>query len=352
MDTPLDLNPKRLLSLARECAGWHRYRARHYRRGLYRFEGPERLVLGKYKKILIIRINHSYAGFFAYFTIALNQILFCERNQCLPVINFGEWSEDGENAFYDEAHGPNMWEYYFEPVADYGYADIQEWIQDDKHPVQADDVVTLTHDDIWYLHLFERRSVFAYTYGLYRLMSGNRPKWYARQRQRAHEVIQRWVRVKKDILDQVDQFYAEHMKGRAVLGVHLRGTDKGAAEGAENTRRKIGPDAYFPEVDRYLQKQPDARVFVATDQVQYLEAMRERYPDRVVASDCLRSLDERAPFQMKDRSGYLKGAEVLIDALLLARSDFLLKSSSHVAEAALWFNPTIPCVDLNYPQRS
>ena len=116
MDTFFDLHPERVISLAREYVHWRRYRSRHYKAGLYRFEGPERLVLDKYKKIVVVRINHSYAGFFAYFTFALNQILFCERNQCLPVINFGEWSGDGKNAFYDEAHGPNMWEYYFEPL--------------------------------------------------------------------------------------------------------------------------------------------------------------------------------------------------------------------------------------------
>ncbi len=108
------------------------------------------------------------------------------------------------------------------------------------------------------------------------------------------------------------------MQGHLVLGIHLRGTDKGAARGAKNTRQKVKPEAYFPEVDRYLAIHPKAKLFVATDQAQYLQSLEERYAGRILSSDCYRSTSGFAPFQATSHSGYAKGAEVLIDVLLLA----------------------------------
>ena len=336
-------------SWLRDYVSWELvYRRKRYKRGLYKFGGPDRLVLGKYKKIVIVRMNHSYAGFFACFTFALNQILFCERNDCLPVVYFGKWSGDGENAFYDEAHGPNVWDYYFEPVAGHGYEEIGQWLRDPQHPLRPYDVVTLTDEDLWYLHCFEKQSVFAYAYERYRLKTRFDAKWYDRQRRKAHELIQRRIHVKSDIRDRVDLFFREHMEGRHVLGMHLRGTDKGAAEGSATAKMKVGPELYFQHVDQYLVEHPDARLFVATDQVQYLDAIKERYGNRVLANDCLRSTDDIAPFEFEEASGYVKGAEVLTDALLLARCHYLLKCASHVGEAALWFDPNIPSLDLNY----
>ena len=227
---------------------------------------------------------------------------------------------------------------------------MQQWLEDPEHPLQPADVVTLTDRDLWYLHLYEKESLYAYPYGRYLLKTRYDAHWYESQRRRAHEVIGRYVQVKDEIGNRVDAFYKEHMQGQVVLGVHLRGTDKEAARGARNTWQKVEPEAYFPEVDRYLAVHPEAKLFVATDQAQYLQSMEERYAGRILSNDCHRSAGELAPFQATSRSGYAKGAEVLIDVLLLARCDFLLKCASHVSEAALWFNPDLPGIDLNYPR--
>ena len=50
------------------------------------------------RKILLIRMNHSYAGFFSYVTFALNQLRYCEAAGFHPVVYFGPRSGDGPNA--------------------------------------------------------------------------------------------------------------------------------------------------------------------------------------------------------------------------------------------------------------
>jgi hypothetical protein len=50
----------------------------------------------------------------------------------------------------------------------------------------------------------------------------------------------------------------------------------------------------------------------------------------------------------KDGRNYRKGEDVLIDCLLLSRSDFLLRCQSNVGELATYFNPELPVIDLQY----
>ena len=77
-------------------------------------------------------------------------------------------------------------------------------------------------------------------------------KWHTIQRQRANRVIQKYIRVKEPIQKQAQAFYDEKMKGAPVLGMHFRGTDKGAANTSQNIKKKIGPEAYILEAQKYL----------------------------------------------------------------------------------------------------
>ena len=279
------------------------YKRRRYSRGTFIFEEKDatrRATLpGGHERILIVRMNHSYAGFFSYFTFALNQFLFCEQNNCLPVVDFGPWSEDGPNAYHDPARGDNMWDYFFEPPAGYTYADIRELIRDPASLVSELDLYRLSNNDLWYLHGHDRRGVFGYPYGFYRLKERFDGRWYDEQRRRAHRLLRRWVRLKPDVLEAVDQFHATHMQGQPVIGVHLRGTDKGTAWASRSCQRVIEPEAYYPEIDHYLGRVPDARIFAATDQRQFLTQLRERYADRLLCTD---SHGSKAPHRRSSRT--------------------------------------------------
>ena len=98
-----------------------------------------------------------------------------------------------------------------------------------------------------------------------------------------------------------------------------------------------GTAVYLPHIRAYLARHPGSRAFVATDSPAFLKQLVAALGDRVVSYDAVRSetnifLDEGAS------TGYRKGEDVLMDALLLARCDFLLKAQSAVAEFATYFN--------------
>ncbi|MEM1249041.1 MAG: nodulation protein NodZ [Acidobacteriota bacterium] len=303
---------------------------------------------GERERFLVIRINHSHAGFFAYVNFALNQLTYAEKHDLRPVVYFGPTSEDGPNAFYDRRHGDNTWDYYFEPVAGLTYADLQRRLDDPDDPVEAEDVVTLTTDQLWEIHCVEPDSIFPYPHNMHRNTYHEDPEWYPKQRARAHRLIERYVRVKPHVLEKVDKFQREHFGDTRVLGVHMRGTDKGTADGPPELMRIVRPPEYFPHIDAYTEEHGPCQIFIATDQKQFVEELEERYGDRVLAYDAFRASGIRNPFEMQDDLSYKKGEEVLIDCLLLSRCDHLLKCTSAVGEFAAYFEPRLSPLDLNH----
>ncbi len=298
-------------------------------------------------EFLIITINHSYAGFFAYVNFALNQLIYAGQHGLRPVVRFGPRSGDGPNAFYDPRRGENIWDYYFEPVEDLTYADIEAKIDDVEDALTFSDLTTLTVDELWKIHCEEPRSIFPYPHSMHYHREID-VEWYAEQRARANEVIQRHVRVKSHILDKVDLFERDHFAGTGVLGIHMRGTDKGTAHAPPSLMRVVKPEEYFPHIDAYTDEKGPCKIFVATEQQQFLDQMTARYGDRVVSYQAVRTSGIRNPFELEGGNGYRKGEDVLIDCLLLSRCDFLLKCTSAVGEFAMYFNPKLACVDLNH----
>jgi len=308
---------------------------------------------GSNQKILIIKINHSNAGFFAYLTFVFNQLIYCEKQNYLPVVYFGRRAGNGINAYYDPRYGPNMWDYFFEPVAGINYEDVLFMVNRPDSVLRKADLLELSYEQLKYLHMQEPDSVFAFPYGVYYSKTQNDLEWYRTQRSKAHGLIKKYIRLKKHIQEEIDAFYDQHMKGAFVVGAHVRGTDKGTPRYADagrnpNTMRIIEPTSYFERIDPFLNQHPECKIFVATDQEQYLQSFKNRYGERVIAWNSLRSRTKTNVFQQYDFNGYRKGKDVLIETQLLARTQFFLKCASAVGEAALWFNPDLEYVDMNY----
>ena len=125
--------------------------------------------------------------------------------------------------------------------------------------------------------------------------------------------------------------------------------------------RAIGPAEYEPYVRAFLSAHgPTSYVFLATDSPSFLAEALQSWPQGRVRyrKDVLR-LEANAAFAKKSPSGgggggnYRKGEEVLLDALLLSRCDFLLHAASGVAEFAIYWSPRLHAksVHLQYAHR-
>lgn len=296
-------------------------------------------TLQNFKGIYIIDMNLEGAGFGAMMLQTLNQIRYCERHNYLPVVNYNDGCK---SPFFDATLGDNMWDQYFAPlVHPYDYTTILSYCHNPNHPLSFSDLVNIPDAEMLKICEHHNDSIYPFTFADWRdNPPDNIEAWYQKQRNKGHETLSRYIRIKPEITYRVELFWNTYLKGYDVLGVHIRGTDLMYAP-------PVSPAEYFEFIDNWLKNNNNPKVFVATDQYQYLTAFQARYGDTIVACDCSRSTDEVVPFNMKDISAYKKGTDVLMDMLMLSRTRFLIKGTSNVGEFAMYINPDLKCLDLS-----
>ncbi len=253
----------------------------------------------------------------------------------------------GPNPYFDAGSGRNVWDYYYEPIGP-SMDELQQLIRMGR-------VYTLSAaSDLVRLFRWEPRSWFMNPYDYYRSVEnyadGDYPsEWWQAQREKAREFLRDGtVRFKPIILEQVRQFVEQNFS-EETLGLQLRGSDKFDFGVGPNLSRKIEPEEYFPHIDRYLAEHPKCtRIFVATDQRQWLKTLEQAYPRHIVSFSEW-SLSESSENRFHDNSAKAaRGVEVLVDVLLLSRCSYLIKCHAAVGEMAVTINPDLGFLDLNY----
>jgi len=164
-------------------------------------------------------------------------------------------------------------------------------------------------------------------------------------------ILQRHVVPRPEVTALVDDFVSHHFLPGATLGVHYRATDKGGEASP------LSPDAMLAAIRRHLLDNPRYRcLYLASDDGHFVDrALRELDGMPVVVrEDELRSRDGRAVHTRADVGENLrKGREALVNCLLLARCDGLLRTASFLSGWASILNPDLPVRLLNppYPHR-
>jgi len=163
---------------------------------------------------------------------------------------------------------------------------------------------------------------------------------------RAARLAQRYLTVRPEITEAVNVFTRDHFNGR-VLGVHYRGTDKTEAP-------RVSYDEVTRTVRAHLERDRDVRcLFVTTDEAAFLDHVQaERLGVPLCYCDDLRSSGAMA-IQKPNFAGdrYRKGREALVNALLLARCDHVIRTASMLSGWASIFNPQLPVTLLNEPYK-
>jgi len=294
-------------------------------------------------------ICNTSDGLIAQINGVVVQLQFARRLGMKPIVYLHERSYmfGGPNPYFDADQGQNAWDYYFEPIGVSG-DELTNLVADGK-------VWTLsTASELVRLFRWEADSWYMNPYGLNRSVrnhaDGPYPtQWWQEQRDQARVFLNDGtVKFQKAILSEVNAFAAAKFSGN-VLGLQLRGSDKFDFGVGPNLSRKIVPEEYFPHIDRYLSENPECdRIFVATDQRQWLKTVETAYPDHVIsyAQLSLSESDDNMFHHQEKKAA--RGTEVLADMLLLSRCRYIIKCHAAVGEMALVLNPDIPFIDLNY----
>jgi hypothetical protein len=291
----------------------------------------EQHILDAYDKVLLIRPGPD-PGFFPAVLSALNQLQYAERRAYLPVVDFGQESF-GE--YYESRLGEDVWSYYFKPVAAYSKADINSMLEDENDRLGPEDIVRLSDSRIERLCHFDARSIYHHTLGRWREdFPANVYSWYEHMRYRGHLAVSKYLRVNDSIRREAEGFWDRHLSGERVLGLHIRGTDLAMAP-------PVRLEAFMEQIDTWLQHKPFSKLFLVTDQQQYLDSLRYFYGEQLVFQPQLRSWDSRHPRQMSRKTPARLGRLALIDVLLLSRCRFVLRGASCAAEFAHYLRPKL-----------
>jgi hypothetical protein len=270
-----------------------------------------------------------------------------------PVVNFGDntcyWTPNG----YHGKH--SVWEYYFEPVVSgYPASRVPEPI---RALISAD---RPSPDEVG--HLASRHAFVSNHFGDHPHLDGATLlipyQWEDPSetlRREAKSVIARFIRPRTYILQKVNDFFARHMAGQPVIGVHARGTDATSKQELRSFRQgSLVLSRYVAEIERLLDVRPAAKIFVASDEQSSLDYLVKTFGRRVIAYDSIRHRGGEAAgrgptgwimpaYISRDRDAAAKnGEEAVIEYLLLSRCGYLVHNGSSLARTVLLNAPLLP----------
>lgn len=162
----------------------------------------------------------------------------------------------------------------------------------------------------------------------------------------AHYLINKYLVIREDIVNEVETFCAQRFAKRRVLGVHYRGTDKILES------PMVPYESVRANIERYVQLYPDTEcIFVATDDLNFLHDVQTNWISREVIyrDDAVRSRDGRSIHESPYTDKYAVNRDAIVNCLILSRCDALLKTSSILSDWAKLFSPRLPTVILNEP---
>jgi hypothetical protein len=262
------------------------------------------------EKKLVIGYHAFGAGFFSGFFGVLNCISWCEKNGKIPVVFWGKEDHLPPHPYYvDEGYNgtKNSWEFYFEPVSYLQY---------------------VSGDEVIYHYFVPEATLINSGSGLSRETLNKAYKL------KVNAFINKYVKIKKPILEKVDAFFSKHMKGKTTIGIHIRGTDK------YTEVEPINPQTLFDAANKYAADFKECQFFVATDEERLLILAKAKLNGPVISYDAVRSKSDM-PLHLcsHNYNKAVHGEEVLIEALLLSKCDLFLHTSSNVSAAVTLFNP-------------
>ena len=275
----------------------------------------------------------------------------------IPIIYYSDkncyWTPNGYR-------GRNtVWEYYFEPViSEYPASRIPpyvlKWIAD--NPLErnhlghfVDEFAFVSNTGAWHITVDGE--------GLRPLP--NKPS-SLKIREIASAIIRDYIRPRAYIIEKADRFFHESLAGRYMIGVHIRGTDARVDPTRPFRQTRINYDKYIAVLRRLLRKNPDALIFVASDEQAAVDRIRNAFTE-VIAYDSIRHQDGevmgRGPAggvmpayltQNPDRAAK-NGEEAVIEYMLLCRSDYLVHNLSSIPRMVLLTVPDMPETNIDEP---
>jgi hypothetical protein len=166
----------------------------------------------------------------------------------------------------------------------------------------------------------------------------------------ASRLVSKYLHLREHIRDYVESFIHERFHGRNVIGLHYRGTDK------SKEAQRVTWERCVRTIHNYLDANPEVNaLFVSSDEAAFVERMGTdfRRVEVICHPDSQRTQDGEAVHTRPGRgNNYEKAREALVNCLLLSRCRALIRTASFLSAWSSIFNPRLPIVLLNAPDRA
>lgn len=322
---------------------------------------------------VIIRNFNAQAGFH-YNIYCINQALYaCERSnrELVVLLDSGLYQENRPQFKTDNPHHNHYdwFSYYFEPInqTNKPLSYWKRWV--DRNPFMQSIHPSQLKKPILNTVTSYMKGCSVQIFGYHSLdHSSNR----ATRDQEFHRIWHQYFKPRPHIQKMIDDFKHEHdFSNKYVITLHYRGTDKyGHKESNEDDPEHPPYEFCSALVKRIIKKSghslSDIITFVATDEQPFMEHM-EKAGVNAVCTDAIRSnintsglnldfsqckqgvidgtpeskayndlITQSVHRGMQDKSNYVKGRDVLVDAILLGSGNIFVKSRGNVSNQASW----------------
>jgi len=269
------------------------------------------------------------SGFWADVNHAIGSLLLAEITGRTPITSWGA------NSLFSDGSSNDAFRFFFRPVSDLTRADIPKLGAADIFPpgksALRDNAVKMREQGpagIYFLNRPETLAVSDYYVGVIDLL----PWIPASHAMHAKPIdnIYRYLKEKYlqpvvEVADDIENFCSTRIRGRQTIAVHVRGSDK--------VTEFIGLDRFNESYFALLDAEPhDTQIFLLTEDARLLQAFRERYGARVIATDSLRTAIDTGPHNVAGMDKMRLGREVLADVFIALECDrFLGNGRSNVS---------------------
>ena len=263
----------------------------------------------------IIRRKPLWEGFFSNYFYVLSHIIYGDAHGWKSVVDMQNYP-----TLYSEKNGyegvMNCWECYFRQPDNTG---IREAYSSNNYVLSKN-------------QYYGNLGVPVYSTNQGHITEDMVRKLYVLQEQR--------IPILNMFIEECDIYFETLFNSEQVIGVHVRGTDMYKGLKLHTIPPRIND--VFDHVDSILSAN-NCSIFLCSDENRAVEWFTERYGDRVKTLHAFRAntktlvgihkqIDER------NNHHYLLGKEVLLDALMLSKCDYLICGVSNVTSAAVLFN--------------
>lgn len=249
------------------------------------------------KKIFYIIQRKIGGGLFSNLLYVLNHLVISSKLGLIPVVDMQNFE-----GFYNEKlkvnNTLNAWEYYFNQPSNYKLENVYK----SKNVIISGNFVFKN---------YKYRALKKYTDIL--------------------KIYKKYIKINQNILDEVNKIYDDlKINKNDTIGLHWRGTDHKYLPNHPQppTRNQI-----FAKLDYILKTKNIKKIFLVTEDPNYLEIIKKRYGKKVKYLKSFRSKksSDFSNFKRKNHR-YKVGKESLIEAIILSRLNYLICSESNISD--------------------